>query len=235
MRNLFFYVSLWALILSNTARAGLFDDDEAREKIAALENSSNQRLQQLEAANRKILDLVNQIDRIETTLTQVQGKLDELHYQVESGQKGQKELYIDLDNRINLLEQAKRQTQQQAENKVLQSIADHARAGKYKLALSSAQKFITSYPDSKLLGAAYYWVGLSQAGLKSWALAEATLEKMIYTYPEEEYVPDALLALASVQASQRKQAASERTLQRLIEHYKNSPAAIQAKKALKVS
>lgn len=232
MRKPFLYLTVWALFLSNTVMAGLFDDDEARKQIAALENSSNQRLQQLEAANRKILDLVNQIERIEATIAQLKGKIDELNYQVELGQKEQKELYIDLDSRISLLEKEKTQNQQQAESKVLQAIAINAREGKYKLALLNAQKFIATYPESKLLGAAYYWLGLSQAGLKSWALAETTLQRMIHTYPEEEYVPDALLALASVQASQGKGTASERTLRLLIERYKNSPAAIQAKKAL---
>lgn len=219
-------------LLPTNALAGLFDDDEARRQIAALENSSNQRLQQLEAANRKILDLVNQMERMQNDIAQLKGRVDELNHLVELEQKQQKDLYIDLDNRLKMIEETKNQTQNQAEGKILSAIANNVRAGKYKAAMFSAQRFIATNPDSKLLGGAYYWLGLSQAGMKQWSIAETNLQKMIHEFPEEEYVPDAMLALASVQAYQGKDVISDRTLRLLIERYKNSPAALQAKKAL---
>lgn len=221
-----------SLFLQVPALAGLFDDDQARQQIAALKAESHERLQQLEIANRKMLDLVNQVERMQTEIAQLKGRVDELNYGLESTQKRQQDLYVDLDSRLSSKENQKLSDPTLVEEKNLNAIVNNVQAQKYKAAMFSLQKFIANYPESKQMGAAYYWLGMSYAGMKQWHEAEITLHKVITMYPEDLHTPNAMLALASVQLSQENKMASNRTLQLLIQRYKESPAAQQAKRAL---
>lgn len=224
------WLTLWAL--QGPVYAGLFDDDEARRQIATLQKESNERLQQLEVANRQMLDLVNQIEHMQTDIADLKGKVDELTYGLQAAQKRQQDLYVDLDSRLKPFEGEKNQAQAQAENQVLNAVTANIRAGKYKEAMFSLHKFIATYPQSKQLGTAYYWLGMSQAGMKHYAGAQASLHKVAAEYADDRYAPDAMLALASVQASQGDKTASIQTLYALRERYASSPAAQQAKRAL---
>jgi tol-pal system protein YbgF len=216
------------------AHAGLFDDDEARRQIAVLQKQSNERLQQLEIANRKMLDLANQVEQMQSDIAQLKGKVDELDYGLQTAQKRQQDLYVDLDNRIKPIEGIRSQVQAQAANKVLNAVTVNVRAGKYREAMLSLQKFIAAHPQSEQLGAAYYWLGMSQAGMKNFTDAHRSLSTVAAEFPEDSHAPEALLALASVQASQGDKAASVQTLNVLVERYSNSTAAQQAKRALAV-
>jgi tol-pal system protein YbgF len=221
-------LGLWQL----QAQAGLFDDDEARRQIATLQEQSNTRLQQLEMANRKMLDLANQVEQMQSEIAALKGKVDELNYGLQITQKRQQDLYVDLDSRIKPIEDIKSQAQTQAATKLLHTVTANIRAGKYKEAMWSLQKFIATYPHSEQMGAAYYWLGMSQAGLKHFTEARTSLAKVAADFPTDSHAPDALLALASVEASQGNKVAAVQTLSTLVERYNDSTAAQQAKKAL---
>lgn len=232
MKRLILLTLVGLFSIQTSVLAGLFDDDKARQQIAALKVESHERLQQLEMANRKMLDLANHVERMQAEIAQLKGRVDELNYSLESTQKRQQDLYVDLDSRMNSKENQKPVDQTLVEEKTLNTIANNVQAQKYKAALFSLQKFIANYPESKQMGAAYYWLGMSYAGMKQWHEAELTLHKVMTMYPEDPYAPNAMLALASVQLSQENKMASNRTLQLLIQRYKESSAAQQAKRAL---
>lgn len=214
------------------AQAGLFDDDEARRQIAHLQKESDTRLQQLEIANRKMLDLVNQLTSMQSHIAELKGRMDELTFALQTSQKQQQDLYVDVDNRIKLLEEVKNQVQPPIDNKLFAAVTANIRAGKYKEARFSLQKFIEQSPKSPQLAVAYYWLGMSQAGLKQLTEASVSLRKVFTDYPEDSYAPEAMLALGSVQAAQGNKAVSSQTLHTLIGRYANSTAAQHAKKFL---
>lgn len=220
------------LLAAVQAHAGLFDDNEARRQIDELQKESNLRLQQLETANRKMLDLMNQIQEMQRDIAELKGKVDELTYGLQVAQKRQQDLYVDLDSRIKPFENSKNQAQLQAENKTLNAVTANIRAGKYKEAAFSLQKFINANPQSSQLGTAYYWLGMSQAGMKNFSAAESSLRRVIDSYADDTHAPDAMLALASVQSSSGNKAAARQTLQALVERYADSQAAQQARQAL---
>lgn len=100
-------------LLTGVAHAGLFDDEEARARVNALNNRVEQmqrtldtRLVNIETAvrNQAAVDLVNQFEMLRSDLAKLRGQIEVLGYEVEQAQKRQRDLYVDLDSRIRKIE-----------------------------------------------------------------------------------------------------------------------------------
>ena len=95
------------------ARAGLFDDDEARRRIDLLRNELSQqgkdneaRIQKLEENIRNIgvIELVRQIEDLNAELARLRGQLEVIANDNQQIQKRQRDFYLDLDSRLKRLE-----------------------------------------------------------------------------------------------------------------------------------
>jgi tol-pal system protein YbgF len=95
------------------ARAGLFDDDEARRRIEALRQELSQqgkdnevRIQRLEESIRNIgvIELVRQIDALNAEIARLRGQLEVVSNENQQIQKRQRDFYLDLDSRMKRLE-----------------------------------------------------------------------------------------------------------------------------------
>ena len=101
------------LLLSVSADAGLFDDEEARKQILQLrtqladtQRTLDARIGELEAQarNRSIIDLFNQVEILKTEFARLRGQLELLQNEMENTQKRQRDLYVDLDGRLRKME-----------------------------------------------------------------------------------------------------------------------------------
>jgi tol-pal system protein YbgF len=95
--------------LSFDAAAGLFDDDEARKDIKVLRAQNVEtdlRIQKLDESikNLGILQLLNQIEKLNVELAQLRGQVEVLTNQNEQLSKRQKDFYLDIDTRLRKLE-----------------------------------------------------------------------------------------------------------------------------------
>ena len=95
------------------ARAGLFDDDEARRRIDMLRQELSQqgkdneaRIQRLEEAIRSIgvIELVRQLEGVNAEIARLRGQLEVLANDNQQIQKRQRDFYLDLDSRLKRLE-----------------------------------------------------------------------------------------------------------------------------------
>lgn len=95
------------------ARAGLFDDDEARRRIDTLrqelskQGTDNEaRIAKLEESIRNIgvVELLRQIDALNAEIARLRGQMEVLANQNEQLQKRQRDFYLDLDSRMKRLE-----------------------------------------------------------------------------------------------------------------------------------
>ena len=102
-----------AMVLSGAARAGLFDDDEARkqikllgEKVEAQNKQNDERFLKLDESikNLGIIQLLNQIEALNTEISRLRGQIEVLANQNEQLQKRQKDFYFDIDARLRGLE-----------------------------------------------------------------------------------------------------------------------------------
>ncbi len=108
---------LLLLISCNFSYAGLFDDKEARQLIAAQQNSIGDLRNQgqaLEArlgtieetlSTQSLLELHSRIEALRMDLNKLQGQIEVLLNQNETMQKRQKDFYVDLDTRLRRIEQ----------------------------------------------------------------------------------------------------------------------------------
>ncbi len=95
------------------ARAGLFDDEEARRRIEGLRQELSQqgkdneaRIQRLEDNIRNIgvVELMRQIEALNAELARLRGQLEVLGNDNQQIQKRQRDFYLDLDSRMKRLE-----------------------------------------------------------------------------------------------------------------------------------
>ena len=102
-----------ALAATIPARAGLFDDDEARRRIDLLRNELSQqgkdneaRIQKLEENIRNIgvIELVRQIEDLNAEIARLRGQLEVIANDNQQIQKRQRDFYLDLDSRLKRLE-----------------------------------------------------------------------------------------------------------------------------------
>ena len=106
--------ALAALAVSSLpARAGLFDDEEARRRIEMIKQELAQqgkdneaRIARLEEQIRNIgvVELLRQIDGLNAEIARLRGSIEVLTNQNEQLQKRQKDFYLDLDSRLTRLE-----------------------------------------------------------------------------------------------------------------------------------
>ncbi len=102
-----------ALAAAWPARAGLFDDEEARRRVEALRTELAQqgkdneaRIARLEELIRNIgvVELVRQLDQMNSEIARLRGQLEVLGNENQQIQKRQRDFYLDLDSRLKRLE-----------------------------------------------------------------------------------------------------------------------------------
>jgi tol-pal system protein YbgF len=268
----------------HTAQAAFFSDDEARKKIADLQQQLSQLQSQIQGRideaqkqqqsldgrvvtlegqlkSQGMIDLLNQIDRINAEVSKLKGQIEVMSHDVEVTQKRQRDLYTDLDSRLRKLEAgapaaaapapaapaAEAPSQQQPVAAVAPAApavdptaelrdyeAAHAlfKSGKYALSADAFEKFVAAYPDSKYGPNAQYWVGYARFSQKEYKAAIAAQQKLLQRYPEHQKVPDAMYNIANSQIQLGDVDAARQTLKSLIAKYPLSDAAPLAKKRL---
>jgi tol-pal system protein YbgF len=104
-----------AFVAAFPARAGLFDDDEARRRIdmmrkeLAQQGKDNEaRIAKLEETIRNIgvVELVRQLDDMNAEIARLRGQIEVLTNDNQQLQKRQRDFYLDIDSRLKRLEGA---------------------------------------------------------------------------------------------------------------------------------
>ena len=236
------------------AHAALFGGDD--EKLNALRSQVSQfeatekaledRLAKLEASaadRRAILDLAGQLDQLRSDMAHLRGQVEVLTNQIETAEKRQKDLYLDIDTRLRKLEQAKEQAAAAqpatgeaqatpAETKAYEAALNQFKLGNYPLSLSAFSGFLVTYPSSPLAPSAQYWIGNAYYAQHDYKKAIASQQKLLSAWPDSAKAPDGMLNIASSQEASGNRRDARKTLEDLLEKYPDSPAATSAKQRL---
>ena len=247
---------------------GLFDDNEARRRIEAVRQQltesqrlNEERLAKIEAAvsgatdRNAVIELSSQIDALRQDISRMRGQLEVVGHQVETADKRQKDLYLDIDTRIRKLEEAREQqaaaaaqppgqsgqpgaapaadpAQAAGEQRAYQAALDQFKLGNYSLAVAAMQGFLVTYPNSTLAPNAQYWIGMAHSGQRDYKSAIAAQRKLLAAWPDSDKAPDALLSIASSQETMGDRRAAQETLKEVIARYPASSAAASAKQRI---
>ena len=249
--------ALLAAALAATALpsfAQLFDDNEARRRIELLrqsveanQRSLEERLTKIEGAatdRSALLELSTQLQAIRDDTARMRGQLEVLANQIDTADKRQKDLYVDIDTRLRKLEQPPKDAAAPdkppadaaavpaAETKGYEAALNQFKLGNYPLAISAFQGFLVTYPASKLAASAQYWIGNAHFAQRDYKQAIAAQQKLLASWPDDGKAPDAMLNIATSQEALGDRRGAQKTLEALLAKYPGTPAASSAKQRL---
>jgi tol-pal system protein YbgF len=258
------------VLATGPAAAGLFDDEIARKQIADQQKRVDDLRQQADgmaarlgkieedAKSQPALALASEIERLREEMRGLRGQLEVLSNNIEGVSKRQRDMYVDLDQRLRRFEQpgaaiapaagaaaapatagaetpktaaaASTATVSVDENEAYERAQGQRRIGNYQGAITAFQGFVAKYPKSTLAPRAQYWIGDSYFNMRDFKNAVTSQQKLLATYPDSASVPDALLNMASSQLEAGDTATARKTMDSLIARYPSSEAAEKARR-----
>lgn len=247
-------VLLVAVTGAQQARAGLFDDEEARRQLKDMSIKTNERLDTLSKAQ---IDLVNQIQSLRDENARLRGQVETLTYELEAAKKRQQDFYIDLDGRLRKIETLpvaaadpnpanaadgdnppsdagkKPESDPAVETREYESALNLFKANKIKEAASAFGAFVSAYPESSLAPNAQYWLGNADYALHNCKKSIDAHRVVVARWPQHPKAPDSLINIATCQQELGDAKAVKTTLEAVLIKYPDSPAAATAKQRLK--
>jgi tol-pal system protein YbgF len=229
----------------HAAHAAFFSDDEARKKIAELQQQLTQLQGQIQAKlddeskqrqalegrvvpmenqlkSQGMIELLNQIERINGEVAKLKGQLEVMAHDVEVTQKRQRDLYTDLDGRLRKLESSAPPAASASSTPAPQQAATPATAD----ATTPPAATATAPPPATDPAAELKEYEAAHALFKAgkYAPAAEAFEKFLTAYPDSKFAPNAQYWIGYAHFSQKNYkssiAAQQKLLQRYPEHQK---------------
>jgi tol-pal system protein YbgF len=243
--------------LPGTGSAGVFDDDLARaqinktqEELGAFRTQTAATLERLESALKMQLELANQIEAVRADVAKLRGQVELLGHASETGEKRQRDFYLDLDGRLRKIEGSVGELQAKAtaappppppvakidplaETRVYEEALNLFKLRKYKDAQTAFEGFLRDYPAGSLAPSAHFWLANSHYAQRDCKSAIDAHNVVVTQYPESNKAPDSMLAIATCQQEMKDAKSARKTLEKLVVVYSQSPAAATARQRLK--
>jgi tol-pal system protein YbgF len=187
------------------------EEDPVLIKLNELEN----RLQNIERVmqSQSLVNLTQQVGAIERNGDELQGRLEELEHGSETTAERQRQLYLDLDTRIQQLETSikERKTVNVMDGGALpagqlpvpngsdrdnyQAALELLKAERYQPAAAAFGQFLVTFPNSERADNAQYWLAETHYVTTQFQTALKEFQIVINKYPDSRKVPDALLKM----------------------------------------
>ncbi|KFI24009.1 tol-pal system protein YbgF [Nitrosococcus oceani] len=188
-----------------------------------------QRLQQIEriVEGQGLSELLSQMAELEANVRRLQGESEELRHEMDNLKRQQRELYVDLDRRLQKLstsgenlspvlsleaaEEVAEEVLIDSGKQVYQAALELLKEGRYEEAIAAFNQFPRQYPDSRYRPNAQYWLGEARYMLGDFNAAVGAFQALVEQYPESAKVPDAMLkqGLAYYELAQWEQAKAQ--------------------------
>lgn len=214
---------------------------EVERRLAALERI---------LANGSLVDLTVQVDELQRRGAELQGRIETLEHQKEEGASRQRELYRDLDERIQNLERSARPVQSVSvldggslapgelplpggsDLDNYQAAFELLKEQRYEPAAMAFRQFLVSFPDSQRADNAQYWLAESYYVSGEFGEALTQFKLVVDKYPRSRKVPDALLKMGYCNYELKKWDDARAALRRVQAEYADTTAARLAEQRL---
>ena len=212
--------------------------------VLAKLNELEQRLAAIERVvqNQSLVNMTQQVSSLERRSDEQQGRIEELEHHASTTAERQRDLYIDIDARIQELETAvQARTPSVLEGGTLSpgqlpvpggSDRDNYQAAfellkdqRYEPAAMAFEQFLKSYPDSELADNAQYWLAESHYVTQGFDRALAEFEIVVTRFPGSRKVPDALLKMGYCNYELEQWAEARDALTRVQDEFPETTAA----------
>ena len=215
------------LVSCFSARAALFEDEEARKAILDVRND----IQQLQ---RSLLEQQNQTESVRAEMAKLRGEKEELLQEM----KRQLTVIQAMDERLRKFEPTGVKVDgvqfmaDPTETKAYEESLAIFRSGDFKAAANAFLDFIKRTPKSGYVVPAYFWVGTAQYANRDYKEAIKNFTSLIARAPDHMRAPESLLSIANCYIDLKDLKAARKTLEDLLRAYPQSEAAVAAKERL---
>ncbi len=252
--------TLLAVACTMPARAGLFDDEEARKAILDLRTRLDQTneqsrardsdlaaqlatqqtalMEQITQLRRSLLELNNQLELLRSDNARLRGQNEQVTRDLSELQRGQKDIRQGVEERIRQIEPQKVTVDgrefsvEPEERRQYEAAMAQIRASDFNAASASLAQFQRRFPGSGYSESALYWLGNAQYAKRDCKEAMVSFRALVSSSPEHQRAPEALLSVANCQSELKDTRGARRTLEDLVKAYPNSEAALAARERL---
>ncbi len=220
-------------------KAAAFADDDARRAILELREQIKDLQQQLDVQQQAQLNFANHVTSLQEQNRRLTGRIEELTNALKNEQKSSRDLYQDMDKRLNKVEpqqvtiNGQDVTVQPEEKAAYEAAQDAIQAEDYKKALKLLADFNRSWTSSPYRADALYWQGVSSFAVEDYKNTINLQNQLIREFPNDGKVPDAMVSVGSAQAALGNLKAAGATFNKVIQRFPKSEAAKTAKLRLK--
>ena len=239
-----------------TLLAGCASTPPEQDPVQLKLNDLELRVVRLERSIANQVAVSQHVDEMQTSLRDLQGRIEELEHSNDALAKQQRDLYADLDKRLGgtgtgpaagaaaaaggaagaagaAADAAANNGPSSTEQAVYAQAFDALKAGSYSIAITGFKDFLGTYPQSSLGDSAQYWLGEAYYVSKDYDSAGAAFRNVLKKWPDSRKAPDALLKLGYTQYAQKQYPAAKATLTDVTRKYPGSETAKLAADRLK--
>lgn len=190
--------------------------------------------------NESLISLAGDISSLRAEVQSLLGEVETLGFELENQAEGNRNLYIDLDQRLNDLADAQARLQSMpassasAPGAPAAAISDQQaydaafaqiETRDYAAAQASFERFLASYPSSRLRGNAQYWLAETHYAQLQFAAALTEFQRIVSDYPQSAKLPDALLKIGYCNDELGNYDAARQALLQLMRQFEGTSAA----------
>jgi tol-pal system protein YbgF len=191
--------------------------------------------------NESLIQLATQISQLQAETQSLRGEIETLRFESENSAERQRDLYVDVDARLQALEQSQTRAaapaapgapiaggggaagvgDQQAYNTAFELI----QARRYDAAANAFTSFLANYPESLLRDNAQYWLAETYYVRRQFNEALPEFQRVLDMYPQSAKLPDALLKVGYCNHELQRFDAAREALQQVARMYPDTTAA----------
>jgi len=268
MRTFIYLISFF--IFNTVLVAGVLAEETPVEDRTATKNSTpakqdvNARLEKVEKMvnNNALLDMLELLESLKIEVSTLNGQIEVQTYNIEQLKQKQRDLYTDVDKRLQRIESNKTSASTLSESEeqnsettseeetmaeaseeeavdplkaeaVYQKAFKLLKESQYSQALIAFKDFLKDYPDSTFSDNAQYWLGEANYVTQNYELAINEYQALLITFPESKKVSHALLKIGYSYDELGNAADAKKTLKEVKVQYPGTTAARLAEERLR--
>ncbi len=200
--------------------------------------------------------LASEVDQLQREAQQLRGEIESLQFEFEQAQDRQRQQYLDLDDRVQLMESRTGQLglptpvgdssggaagslapgtlplPGAGDRANYQAAFELLKEGRYDESGNAFRQFLVSFPDSPLADNAQYWLAETDYVNRRFREALPQFQRVLDQYPDSRKYPDALLKIGYTNYELQNWGAAREALQRVVDEFADTTAARLAQQRL---
>jgi len=231
---------LLALMVATLAACATTPEEDP---VTVKMNDLDRRLERLERvlANQSLLELSQQLQNLQNETRALRGELEELQHGAETARRQQRDLYGDIDRRLQVIEvgaapppsvgsapTGSLPVPAGSDRANYQAAFELLKGGQYDKARAAFQQFMATFPDSALADNAQYWLGETHYVMRDFPEALKAFRRVVENWPESRKRADAWLKVGYAEYELKNWAPAREALNRVVREHKDSAVATEA-------